>query len=572
MNVRTILSLAVLVASLFSTALVRADDDARKEEARNHFEIGLAHFDREEYSAALAEFLKSRELFPTRSATKNAAICLRKEKRFDEALEMFEALLREFPNLPPTDHDLANKEISELQGSVGSLEVRGAVPGATIVVDGRTRGSSPIPPFRVATGTHIVRVYKEGYAPFEVRVDLAGRITQPIDVRMMPLERSGRLRVTEKNGRVLDVVVDNVVVGKTPWEGPLALGEHTVLLRGDDVGTQPARTPVREQGTETLNLEATPLEASLRIDPTPATATVAIDGIAVGRGVWEGPLRVGAHDVELAADGFVPQKKRLMLVRNQREVLAVALERDLDNPMWVTHRSRVVLEVAAGPSFALGSSQITGSTPAIGFQTTLRVGWELPSGVGFFGEAGFLALFGSSSGRATQVQADTINVGTADDSVRVTGATFGGAIGWHRGEAWTFTGRLGAGGIAGAAFDRRTGTFTNGAGETYRIRSSPDGSTVVDGLSDAAALFYLYAAPEVRIGRRIGKRIEVSIGVQGLFAFGLASPSWSDDRFVPTSPNAPQQRGDGPGRFPRETMFGGVRAILTPSVGVRADF
>src|SRR6185436_3959720 len=120
-SVRSLLAIVVFLSSL--CVVTRADDDTqRKEDARNHFEIGLTHFDREEYSAALAEFLESRRLFSTRSATKNAAICLRKEKRFDESLEMFESLLRDFPNLPAGDRDLAEREIGELKRSVGTVE------------------------------------------------------------------------------------------------------------------------------------------------------------------------------------------------------------------------------------------------------------------------------------------------------------------------------------------------------------------------------------------------------------------------------------------------------------------
>src|SRR5450432_1080494 len=115
----------------------------RREQARVLFESGLAHFDRGESSAALADFLRSRDLFPTRSATKNAAVCLRKEGRFDEALDMLEDLLRSFANLPAKDRAFAESEIETLRGSVGALDLAGAEPGAAIVVDGRARGTYP---------------------------------------------------------------------------------------------------------------------------------------------------------------------------------------------------------------------------------------------------------------------------------------------------------------------------------------------------------------------------------------------------------------------------------------------
>ncbi|MCA9619893.1 MAG: PEGA domain-containing protein, partial [Myxococcales bacterium] len=67
-----------------------------KELAKVHFKRGLKLLREEAWSPALAEFLQSRELFPTRVATNNAGIALRKLQRYDEALDMFETLLRDF--------------------------------------------------------------------------------------------------------------------------------------------------------------------------------------------------------------------------------------------------------------------------------------------------------------------------------------------------------------------------------------------------------------------------------------------------------------------------------------------
>src|SRR5215472_7632965 len=184
-----------------------AEPDPRKEEARSHFELGLAHFDNSEWGPALAEFLRSRELFPNRAATKDAAICLRKLQRYDEALDMFDTLRREFPDLSPTDRTLVEKATNELRALLGALDVRGAEPGATIIVDGRPRGSFPAPaPIRVSVGSHVVRVYKEGFAPFEGRVEIAAGQTAALEAHLGALTQSGRLRVTEQTGKTLDLV------------------------------------------------------------------------------------------------------------------------------------------------------------------------------------------------------------------------------------------------------------------------------------------------------------------------------------------------------------------------------
>ena len=107
-------------------------------------------------------------------------------------------------------------------------------------------------------------------------------------------------------------MIDGVEVGKTPWEGIVAPGTRTVLLRGEgDLGTQPVAAPVSlDEETVAITLNAEALEASARIEPNPAGALVAVDGASVGRGVWEGRLRAGVHRVEVTAGGVPPRGAR----------------------------------------------------------------------------------------------------------------------------------------------------------------------------------------------------------------------------------------------------------------------
>src|SRR6185295_15701949 len=61
-------------------------------EARVHFEKGVSLAKSGADEAGLAELLESRRLYPTKNATYNAAVILRKLKRFGESLGMYEAL------------------------------------------------------------------------------------------------------------------------------------------------------------------------------------------------------------------------------------------------------------------------------------------------------------------------------------------------------------------------------------------------------------------------------------------------------------------------------------------------
>lgn len=312
-----------------AAASAAAPVDRRKEEARAHFDRGITLFEEGAWDPALAEFTRSRQLYPTRAATKNAALCLRKLQRFDEAQDAFETLLKEFPNLPADDRETAERELRELSALVGRIELRGGEPGSTVVVDTRSRGTLPLAHVRVGAGTHVVRVVKEGFVPFEGQVTVAGGQTTAVDVRLAPLMQGGRLRVNEQSGKAVSVLVDNVVVGVTPWEGTLPVGDHTVVLDGEgNLGTQPASAPVKLNQMTALTLSVEELGARLRIEPSPSIANIAIDGVVVGRGVWEGKLRAGGHRVELASSGYFSLTRDVSVDAGARRVVPLALERD----------------------------------------------------------------------------------------------------------------------------------------------------------------------------------------------------------------------------------------------------
>jgi hypothetical protein len=548
-----------------------ATEDARAE-ARASFDSGVGHFDRSEWSAALADFLRSRALFPTKAATKNAAVCFRREGRFDEALETFEALLREFPDLAPGDRAFAEKESAELRVAIGSIEIAGAEPGAAVVIDGRARGSYPTSaPLRVAAGSHVVRVYKEGFGPFEARVDVAGRQSALVEAHLSPLTQAGRLSVTENGGRALDVVIDNVVVGKTPWEGAIAVGLHAVVLRGEgDLGTQPATTTVRLGDVTTLALAAEPLTSTLRIVPVPAGANVSIDAVVVGQGVWEGKLREGEHVVEVIAEGFLLTRRVVRLTKSERTAETVVLERDPSSPLWrAAHPARVFVELDVGPAVGLAfggdvrgacSGGCSAAVP-IGLAATAHAGYELSSGITLGLDAGYLVVSANASRRAAAVLPKGLapNAGTLDDALGIQGARFGPSAGYRTGEEWPFTFRLGAGIFLGSAVDARKGTFTTSSGIAYDVD-----------VSESPSAAYVYLAPEVRLARRFPSRFELSVGVAVLAMVSVDQPSWTDRQPVIAAPKG--QQGDGVATFGSQTIAGGFLLSVVPSLGARYAF
>ncbi|WP_437755996.1 kelch repeat-containing protein [Sorangium sp. So ce1389] len=538
-------------------------------EARAHFERGLALYRQGAWEASLAEFLASRQVYPTWSATSSAALCLQELRRYDEALALFETLLRDFSQkLPPDTRSAAQQAVVRLRGLVGTVDVAGAEIGASVMVDGHRRGDYPMPaPLRVAAGSHVVRVYKEGFEPFETRIDVAGGQVVRILSRLQKLVESGRLRVTEQQGKTLDVLVDGYTVGKTPWEGALPPGQHSVVLRGTgDLGTMPASVIVRLKQTTPLALRAEELTSTLRIEPSPVCASIIVDGVTLGSGVWEGRLSSGPHRVEVAAGGFIAARREVLLARGARVVVPVALERvTLGGPP-----GRFLVELAAAPVFvpSLGGAagqcgDACSSGIGAGALGVVHAGYELWSGFGFGVMTGYLQVHQSVTARRTSLEIqDPLpeSTGTVDDALALNGLLAGGWAGLSLGGRTRLSMRLGAGALLGAVRDERSGTFTSS--NQFEFHVDPTAA------QDAASFFVMTS--EVRAGLRFSEHLELTAGLAAAVLVRLKEPVWTNPS-QGVYGRIDSERGYF-GRFEEESLAGEVLVVIAPGIGARYTF
>jgi hypothetical protein len=539
-------------------------------EAKVYFTRGVEHAARGEWDAALVEFLRSRAVTPTAKATYNAAVCLRKVGRFDEALDLYEVLLRDFADLPEQEKQVALQERAQLEASIGALDLHDGVAGARVTVDGRERGAYPPGgPLRVGAGSHVLRVFAEGFMPFEARVDVAGAQTVRVAVQLVALTAGGRLRVAEERGGVLAVVVDNAEVGKTPWEGLLAPGEHVVFLRGEDhLGTQPVVASVKLAQLVSLRLAAEHLDAGVRVDPTPPSARVIVDGVPVGRGTWEGRLRPGPHSIEATADGYLAFRRDVVLRAQAGEVIPATLLRDPTLLYAAVASLGLELDAAMPVGALFGgdvssacSSPCSASVP-LGLHGALHGIYQAASGFGGGVDVGYLLAYRAISRHSATLQPlqqSAANTGTAEDKLRFGGLTLGASAQYHRGERWPILLRVGVGVLLASTADDRSGSFVNSMGVPYDVsrRETPAGT-------------YLYVAPELRVARRIGKHLELNVGAEVLLLKALSQPTWADR--TPVLAGGPGAQGDGLAKFGAQSIASSLLLFIAPGLGARYDF
>lgn len=543
-----------------SAAPADAGSEPRAAEARAHFERGIAHFDRQEWQAALVEFLQARELFETKGNTKNAAICLRKVERYDEALALFQRLLT-FPDLSADERTMVELEIAELNESVGALELRGVPAGAAVSVDGvmqpaRALGQSWL--VRVSAGPHQLRVTREGALPFERRVDVAGSHTTRVEVALTALTRAGRLRVREQDDRPLELVIDNERVGSTPWEGALAPGVHTLQSRGSGtLGTQPQQISVARDELREVVLVARELAGPLSIRVEPARASLWLDGVPLGQGSWQGGVLSGAHRVESRLEGYRAELRTPVVDAHAPHSLSLRLEPIARARSFALElRSAMALGLRwAGSVQAECGGGCAASVP-LGGAATLHVRYQGAAGFGAGLGAGYLGMRAQIEQRRALLAPVglPVHTGRVDDRLRLDGLLLGADADFTFGTRWPLILRLGAGALLGSLRDQRTGRFTDSGGTPYDVEQSV-----------RASARYLYVAPELNIARALGAGLSASLGLQLLILTALHAPTWDAEQGVLVGD-------DGLGYFDDDSLTGRVLIVALPSLGLRYAF
>lgn len=592
-----------------SSAPPVADEAAAlaKKKAVDLNRVGANHYQKGDYNACLADYQASLRLYPTRSALTGAGSCLVKLQRYDEALDAFLAATAQYgATMPAAAKDATAQQIAAMRTVTGGIAVSGAEVGAVLVIDGRMRGEHPTNgPVNALTGSHFVRVYKEGFAVFEQSVEVAkGEVTN-VPVKLVPLSRvlTGKLRV-EQPGKKMKVLVDGIPVGETPWEGPVTPGEHAVVLealpsaapppaRSDEdlacsvprpsaailavAGTEeplasaPVRVVVKAQETAVVKATVEPLTGFLRIRPEPATARVFLDGTAIGRGGFEGRAKPGEHTVRVEVEGYFPEERKVTVSAGAEQLLTVTLRKDIQAPVWVAPGHFFAeLSVGSALSPSLGGDVAAGCTGncrqgvGAGVRASLRGGYDLGSGLGVGLTVGYLDLQQTTRGRATELLpaegAEGGSSGAADDTLSIRGLLAGANITYRLGVRFPLRLGLSAGLFASSLTDTRTGIF-GGAG--------------IGPVSQSGSLPWFFVEPEVRAGVRLTERLALELNLSALVLVTARASRWSEAMLINPHGNALGADLTGevlPGRFAAEAVTGDVLLVLTPGMSARYDF
>jgi PEGA domain len=172
---------AVAALALFVASPTRADDVA---DAKARFRKGAELYRAGMWREAIAEFEVAYKLKPAGAIHFNIAQCRERLSEWPGALRAYTDYLREVPDA--TDRPAVRASIGKIErrlaaSGVQALLVYSDPPGASVVLEGRARGTTPfhvsLPP-----GKYALALTLDGYEPAKHEIALSTEVSRVVDV------------------------------------------------------------------------------------------------------------------------------------------------------------------------------------------------------------------------------------------------------------------------------------------------------------------------------------------------------------------------------------------------------
>ncbi len=197
--------------------------------------------------------------------------------------------------------------------------------GATVLVDGESVGTTPLPPIELSAGEHEVTVRAERYRDFQTRMVIEGQgALATLEVELVPLWAVVTF-VSEPAGATVRVGRESY--GPTPASVELPEGEHgyEALLPGRKA--QRGRIHVVGGKPSTVAIGAlSPADGLLRLSSRPSEASVTVDGVYRGLTPIEIPVTPGApHRLEVSREGYETASRQVEVEAGRDETLSLDL-------------------------------------------------------------------------------------------------------------------------------------------------------------------------------------------------------------------------------------------------------
>lgn len=422
-----------------------------------------------DWATAAKLFDAANKATPSSEALEGFANASYQGGQFGEAFNAYTEWLEKYgPKAPGAKKTAAQTKLKDLESKTGLVAVQVNEAGATVLIDDRQVGVSPIPAARVSAGPRKIKVTKDGFLTAERDATVTAGQTATVQLTLTASATKGKVTVKEKSGKAVRVIVDGVDMGDAPWSGDLDPGQHEITVRGTGLGAMPQKVTVERGKAQDVEVEASSSTAPVKIATTDGKGIIYLDGKLVGEGSFVGDIPAGTHKLRITREGYDPFEEDITL--KDKEPYARSVTMNLSG------------KISTGPVIATERLE------------------------GLYGGFNFLAMFtpgGTNSELESRCEGKAQTPALAScETPDGFGGGFGGFIGYH----WD---PVGIELFLAGQYDQRTSTFDWNA-PTTDLGIGPDPARIEEynlrrlGLMGLARVRVTHQWEKIRLGLALG--------------------------------------------------------------------
>jgi PEGA domain-containing protein len=236
------------------------------EDAKRHFQQGVALYNEGNFNSALVEFQAAYKSYPTPGVLYNIGLTQKSLFRYGEAIESLNKYMAEDPKLTPERKNEVQQLIADMKLLLADVTIYVVPDGATVMLDGRTVGTAPLKPLGIAAGNHVIEATADGFKAARKEVVVVAQQPLAVELKLAAIPKSGKVHITASQP-LSHVRIDGRDMGVAPVDTELAIGGHQ--LEVDAVGYMTNRSELVIAGGQTRDVNVV-----MELPPAPAHQAV----------------------------------------------------------------------------------------------------------------------------------------------------------------------------------------------------------------------------------------------------------------------------------------------------------
>jgi hypothetical protein len=197
-------------------------------------------------------------------------------------------------------------QLTQLKPKEGDLEVRSEPGGGKVYLDGKYMGETPLLVPRIRPGRYSILLLKEGYHPFEERVEVKGADRKRVLANLK--RRTGEIAVslkTPKANLYIDGKPVEIGLGNT-LEKEFPSGCYRIKVTKEGYESWEGDLVVTAGQRAEVSVELKMKKGELFIQAEPSGASIYLEGKSIGMGSYEGKeLSPGPYKIRVVKEGYV---------------------------------------------------------------------------------------------------------------------------------------------------------------------------------------------------------------------------------------------------------------------------